>query len=82
MASKKFIQALDLLESEKGIKKEVVLDALKEALEKSYKKNYGGPESIIRVEINEITGKIRLYEIMSLGRAGGAADEVTALLKS
>ena len=63
MASKKFIQALDLLESEKGIKKEVVLDALKEALEKSYKKNYGGPESIIRVEINEVTGKIRLYEI-------------------
>ena len=45
MASKKFIQALDLLESEKGIKKEIVLDALKEALEKSYKKNYGGPES-------------------------------------
>lgn len=63
MASKKFIQALDLLESEKGIKKEIVLDALKEALEKSYKKNYGGPESIIRVEINEVTGKIRLYEI-------------------
>ena len=63
MASKKFIQALDLLESEKVIKKEIVLDALKEALEKSYKKNYGGPESIIRVEINEINGKIRLYEI-------------------
>ncbi len=63
MASKKFIQALELLESEKGIKKEIVLDALKEALEKSYKKNYGGPESIIRVEINENNGKIRLYEI-------------------
>lgn len=63
MASKKFIQALELLESEKGIQKEIVLDALKEALEKSYKKNYGGPESIIRVEINENSGKIRLYEI-------------------
>ena len=63
MASKKFIQALELLESEKGIQKEVVLDALKEALEKSYKKNYGGPESIIRVDINENSGKIRLYEI-------------------
>ena len=34
MASKKFIQALELLESEKGIEKEVVLEALKEALEK------------------------------------------------
>lgn len=63
MASKKFIQALELLEAEKGIQKEVVLDALKEALEKSYKKNYAGSESIIRVEINEKTGKIRLYEI-------------------
>ena len=54
MASKKFIQALELLESEKGIEKEVVLEALKEALEKSYKKNYGGPESIIRVDINGV----------------------------
>lgn len=63
MASKKFIQALDLLESEKGIKKEIVLDALKEALKQSYKKHYAGSESIIRVDINENTGKIRLYEI-------------------
>lgn len=66
MASKKFIQALDLLESERGIKKEVVLDALKEALEKSYKKNYLGPESVVRVEINEKTGKIRLFEMKTV----------------
>ena len=66
MASKKFIQALDLLESERGIKKEVVLDALKEALEKSYKKNYLGTDSVVRVEINEKTGKIRLFEIKTV----------------
>lgn len=66
MASKKFIQALDLLESERGIKKDVVLDALKEALEKAYKKNYSGPESIVRVDINEKTGKIRLFEIKTV----------------
>lgn len=66
MASKKFIQALELLEAEKGIQKDIVLDALKEALEKSYKKNYAGPESIIRVDINEKTGKIRLYEIKTV----------------
>lgn len=66
MASKKFIQALDLLETERGIKKEVVLDALKEALEKSYKKNYSGPDSVVRVEINEKTGKIRLFEIKTV----------------
>lgn len=66
MASKKFIQALDLLESERGIKKDVVLDALKEALEKAYKKNYSRPESIVRVDINEKTGKIRLFEIKTV----------------
>ncbi len=63
MASKKFIQALELLEEEKGIKKEIVLEALKEALEKAYKKNYAGSESIIRVDINEKNGNIRLFEI-------------------
>jgi N utilization substance protein A len=66
MASKKFIQALDLLEEERGIKKEIVLEALKEALQKSYKKNYLGPESIVRVEINEKTGKIRLFEVKTV----------------
>jgi N utilization substance protein A len=66
MASKKFIQALDLLEEERGIKKEIVLEALKEALQKSYKKNYLGPESIVRVEINEKNGKIRLFEVKTV----------------
>lgn len=66
MASKKFIQALELLEEEKGIKKDIVLDALKEALEKSYKKNYAGPESVIRVDINEKNGKIRLFEVKTV----------------
>ena len=62
-ATKAFIKALDALEEERGIAKATVLDALKEALEKSYKKNYLGPDSIVNVEIDEETGKIRLFEI-------------------
>ncbi len=62
MASKKFIQALELLEEEKGIQKDVVLDALKEAMEKSYKRNYAGTESKVEVDINPDTGKIRIFE--------------------
>jgi N utilization substance protein A len=62
-ATKAFIKALDALEEERGITKATVLDALKEALEKSYKKNYLGPDSIVNVEIDEETGKIRLFEI-------------------
>ncbi len=68
MASKstkktKFIAALELLEQERGIEKEAVIDALKEALEKSYKKNYLGPESIVKVDIDASTGIIKLFEI-------------------
>ena len=68
MAAKKsktpnFIDALNLLEQERGIDKMTVLDALKEALEKAYKKNYAGSESIIRCTIDGETGRIRLFDI-------------------
>ena len=68
MATKKsktpnFIDALNLLEQERGIDKMTVLDALKEALEKAYKKNYAGSESIIRCTIDGETGRIRLFDI-------------------
>lgn len=62
-SAKNFIKALNALEEERGISKETVLDALKEALEKSYKKNYLGPDSIVKVEIDDVTGKIELFEI-------------------
>ncbi len=64
--NKKFLEALEILETERGIQKEVVLDALKEALEKSYKKNYLSPDSIVRVDINPKNAKISLHEIKTV----------------
>ncbi len=61
--AKKIIEALDILETTRGIKKEVVIDALKEALEKSYKKNYLCQEANVRVEINPKNFRIQLFEI-------------------
>lgn len=63
MSTKKIIEALDILENERGIKKEIVIDSLKEALEKSYKKNYLCQEANVRVEINPKNFKISLFEI-------------------
>ena len=59
-----FIDALNLLEEEKGIQKDTVIEELKEVLEKSYKKNYlkDRPEAKVTVEINEDNGEIKLYE--------------------
>lgn len=66
MASKKFMDALNLLIEEKGIEKEVFLDMLKESIAKAYKKNYLNPDANVRVEINEKTGKFRLFEIRTV----------------
>ena len=45
MASKKFMDALNLLCEEKGIEKDVFLEMLKESIAKAYKKNYMIPEA-------------------------------------
>ena len=66
MAGKKFMDALNLLIEEKGIEKEVFLDMLKESIAKAYKKNYLRSDANVRVEINEKTGKFRLFELRTV----------------
>ena len=51
---------LDEIEKEKGISKDIVLEALTSALLSAYKKNYGAA-SDIEVKIDEKTGDIRVY---------------------
>ena len=47
------ILALDLLEKEKGIKKEIILDAIKVSLETAYKKNFTKEDKMFREEREE-----------------------------
>ena len=60
-----FLQALDELEALKGINKEVILTALKEAMIKGYKKSIGATEDDdnIRVTIDPETGTIEMCQI-------------------
>ena len=44
--SKEMIQALDALEQEKGVKKEVVIEALEAALVSAYKRNYNQAQNV------------------------------------
>ena len=53
------MQALTDLEKEKGIKKEVVIEALTDALEKAYKTNYNA--SNVEVKIDENTGEFKVF---------------------
>ena len=55
-----FLEALDELEKEKGIKKEELLEAVETALLAAYKKNYGEKENA-EVKINNDTGEVKVF---------------------
>ncbi|MCU6795375.1 MULTISPECIES: transcription termination factor NusA [Paenibacillus] len=55
-----FIDALSEIEREKGIAKEVLIDAIEAALISSYKRNFNTAQNV-RVDINRHTGLIKVY---------------------
>jgi len=57
-----FMNALNDLEHEKGIKKDVLLEAIEMALISAYKRHFGNNENA-RVEIDPDTGEIRVFAI-------------------
>lgn len=61
--NKDFIRAVDDLEKEKGISKEIVIDAIETALISGYKKNYG-KNGNVKVEIDTNTGEYKVYTEM------------------
>lgn len=55
-------KALVELEKERGIAKDILLDAIETAIISAYKKNYGASSAAnVRVELNEQTGEIHVY---------------------
>ena len=57
--NKEFIEALEELEKDKHVSKEVILDAVEQALVSAYKKNYGNYQNC-SVAIDRETGEVRV----------------------
>lgn len=55
-----FVEALSDIEKEKGISKEVLLEAIEAALISSYKRNFNAAQNV-RVDIDRTTGLIKVY---------------------
>ncbi|MHC5373890.1 transcription termination factor NusA [Enterococcus sp. LJL120] len=60
--SKEMLNALDALEAEKGISKEIVVEALEAALVSAYKRHYGQSQNV-EVEFNMKKGDIHVYSV-------------------
>ncbi len=65
--TKALIQAIDLIEQEKGISKDAIIVALKEALEKAYRKQLGSiDDALVRADIDLKKGVIKLYQLKTV----------------
>ena len=60
--SKEMLNALDVLEAEKGIPKDTVIEALQAALVSAYKRHYG-QASNVEVEFEPKKGNIHVYAV-------------------
>src|SRR5574344_1178625 len=73
MNGKEFLNAVDMLEKEKHIDREVIFEAMELALASAYKKHYGKPNS--KVSINKDTGDIKIYSYKTVVEDVYAEDE-------
>jgi len=66
-----FLEALTLLERDKGIPKEYMKEKIMQALATAYRRSVGGQHDELAVEIDEASGEIRMYMVKT------AVEEVT-----
>ena len=55
------VKAFNQFESERNLTKEFVAEALEESLVKAYRREIGVPDALVDVEIDDVTGLIRLF---------------------
>ena len=62
--AKIFLEGLESLENEKGVSREVVLNALKEAMEKAFRKQLDkSDDALVRVDIDDKASTIKLFQL-------------------
>ena len=66
MNGKEFLKAVDLVVKEKHIDKEVIFEAMRNALTSAYKKNAKSNNNNVTVLINENNGDIKVYSYLTV----------------
>lgn len=62
---KEFIEALNELEKERGIKKDYLIESLETALVTAYKRNFDSVDNV-KVTIDDVTGEIHIYSVRTV----------------
>lgn len=62
MNFKEFLSAMQAIEGNRNITKDIVLSALQEALTKAYRKHIEIPDALVRVDIDQSTGEVSVFQ--------------------
>lgn len=62
MKLKDFMAAMQAIESDRKLSKDIVVEALEEALAKAYRKHIEIPDALVRVDVNDKSGDIKVYQ--------------------
>lgn len=63
MEQKQFILAIDQICDEKGISREKAIEIVEASLASAYKKEYGEKGQIIKIDLDEVSGNTKAYQI-------------------
>ena len=64
--AQQFLEAIEAIELNKGISREVVITSLEEAMKKGYKKELGGDDAVVEVIIKPEEGIIEMYNVKDI----------------
>ncbi|MCB9498076.1 MAG: transcription termination/antitermination protein NusA [Erysipelotrichaceae bacterium] len=64
--AKEFREALNQIEINRGISKDVIVQSLKEAMIKGYRKELGGDDALVEVNIDPEEGIIEMFQIKNI----------------
>ena len=73
MNGKEFIKAVDTVEKEKGINREIIFEAMENALMAAYKRNTGLQNCMVRID--KTTGNIKVYSYLTVVEDDKDEDE-------
>ena len=58
-----FMSAVDDICQEKGLSKEVIIEAVEAAIAAAYRKDYGKPKQMIRAKMDPVSGSTEMYRV-------------------
>lgn len=66
MKLKKFVSTMQSIEKNRQLSEEVIIEALKEALEKAVRKHVGIDDAKFRVDVNKKSSEIRVFQLIEV----------------